>query len=77
MNIRYGNIPRLEVLAAQLERAEREACCWALARHLRGVHNPIADAGSRDNAFAGRWSQDPFRDVCLKEPIMRDVVNVC
>ena len=39
VNIRYGNIPSLETLAARLDEAERNAMCWCLVVHLKGKFN--------------------------------------
>ena len=58
VNVRYGDYPHLEELAERIERAESRARCWALARHLKGAYNCIADMGSRDPEFAQRWHAD-------------------
>ena len=74
VNVRYGNIPRLEALAEKLEAAERTASCWALAAHLKGTANRTADLGSRSADFATQWNADVFQHACVKEPVFRDVL---
>ena len=74
VNVRYGNIPRLEALAEKLEAAERTASCWALAAHLKGTANRTADLGSRSTDFATQWNTDVFQHACVKEPVFRDVL---
>jgi hypothetical protein len=77
VNVRYGRFPHLEALAEEVETAERAAGCVVLAKHMAGRNNVIADAGSRDLAFAARWASDPFRDACLRpclfQAIQRDL----
>ena len=74
-NVRYGAIPTLERLAVRLEAAERQASCWALAAHIRGVANRAADIGSRDPFFSSRWNSDPFRSACVRDRIFQDIVS--
>ena len=77
VNFRYGRIPHLESLSARLESAERAACCWALAVHLPGRLNVIADAGSRDSSFGARWAADAFKDATLRPALFREVEGRC
>ena len=72
-NVRYGDIPTLEGLAVKLEAAERRASCWALAAHIRGVANRVADIGSRDPQFSARWNSDQFRTACVRDRIFQDI----
>ena len=76
-NIRYGRVPSLEDLTVQLEAAERAASCWALAKHLQGVLNVVADAGSRDSTFAGRWASDSFREAKLRVDLFNEIAVRC
>ena len=77
VNVRYGRIPSLESLAERLETAERAAHCWALAAHIAGVANAVADAGSRSSNFVDEWSRDQFRDAALRPNLFRDVQSRC
>ena len=77
VNVRYGRVPHLERLAAKLEEAEQRARCWALAVHLPGRSNVIADAGSRDSSFAAEWASDRFKDAVLKPALFADVQARC
>ena len=77
INVRYGRVTSLEALAARLEAAERSAYYWALARHLQGEQNVIADAGSRDAGFAARWAADNFRDARLRGDLFTEVASRC
>ena len=77
INVRYGRVSSLEALTAKLEDAERLAYCWALAVHVKGEHNVIADAGSRDALFATRWASDQFRDAALRSDLFRDIESRC
>jgi hypothetical protein len=70
VNVRYGDVPSLESLAERIEAAEAAAACWALARHLRGAYNSIADLGSRDPEFARRWASDEFRTAMLRRDLV-------
>ena len=77
VNVRYGRVSSLESLAVRLEALEREWQCWALALHLRGVHNPIADLGSRDADFATRWAADKFREARLRPDLFSEIQDRC
>ena len=73
VNTRHGRIPSLQELASRFEAAEQLARCWALAVHIRGVHNPVADGGSCSPSFALAWSACPFRDAVLRRDLFREV----
>ena len=77
MNVRYGRIPSLESLAHRFESAERAAQCWALALHIPGRSNVIADAGSRSADFAHAWRDDRFRDATLRQPLFQELEARC
>jgi hypothetical protein len=70
VNVRYGDVPSLESLAERIEAAEAAAACWALARHLRGAYNSIADLGSWDPEFARRWASNEFRTAMLRRDLV-------
>lgn len=69
VNVRYGDVPSLEDLAASMEEAEQLALCWALARHLKGKYNHVADMGSRDPEFHRRWASDVFKSGMLRKDL--------
>ena len=77
INIRYGRVNSLEALTARLEEAERAAYCWALAKHVQGELNVIADSGSRDSGFAVRWAADRFKDAMLRVDLFKEVSQRC
>ena len=77
VNVRYGDVPSLEALAVRVEAAERHAGCWALALHLRGIHNRVADCGSRDPGFAGRWAADEFSEERLRPDLHAEIAGRC
>ena len=77
VNVRYGRIPSLESLAHRFESAERTAQCWALALHIPGKSNVIADAGSRSLDFARSWREDQYRDAALRKTLFQEVESRC
>lgn len=77
VNVRYGRIPSLEALDNRFEVAESRAQCWALAMHLEGARNLIADAGSRDPTFAHRWASDAYRDARIRPDFFEDAQRRC
>jgi hypothetical protein len=66
VNIRYGSVLELEKLAVILDRFEQESGGLILAKHLPGVANVVADAGSRSSTFGTDWASDRCRHACLR-----------
>ena len=74
VNIRYGRLSHVEQC---FEDAERASGCWALASHLPGRSNVVADRGSRDSGFAAAWAEEPFRDAILRKDLYVEVQSRC
>ena len=65
INARFGKIPQLEKLSANLDKLEQKFQFVSLATHLSGKNNPIADAASRIQGWDRMWNRDVYKDIAL------------